>query len=81
MIIAGWYYTEGWGLYSERLAKEMGVYADPARDFGVLQLELHRTFRLVVDSGLHYTVLKLGPASKTCYGGRYTLVGITFYTA
>ena len=47
-------YSEGWGLYSEKLAKDMGLYTDPARDFGRLQLELHRAIRLVVDSGLHH---------------------------
>jgi uncharacterized protein (DUF885 family) len=47
-------YIEGWGLYSERLAKDMGQYKDPYRDFGRLQLELHRAIRLVVDSGLHH---------------------------
>lgn len=47
-------YSEGWGLYSERLAKDMGLYTDPYRDFGRLQLELHRAIRLVVDSGLHH---------------------------
>lgn len=47
-------YSEGWGLYSEKLAKDMGLYADPYRDFGRLQLELHRAIRLVVDSGLHH---------------------------
>ena len=47
-------YTEGWGLYSEKLAKDMGLYPDPYRDFGRLQLELHRAIRLVVDSGLHH---------------------------
>jgi uncharacterized protein (DUF885 family) len=47
-------YSEGWGLYSERLAKDMGLYNDPYRDFGRLQLELHRAIRLVVDSGLHH---------------------------
>lgn len=46
-------YSEGWGLYSEKLAKEMGQYRDPYRDFGRLQLELHRAIRLVVDSGIH----------------------------
>jgi uncharacterized protein (DUF885 family) len=46
-------YSEGWGLYAEKLAKDMGQYTDPLRDFGRLQLELHRAIRLVVDSGLH----------------------------
>ena len=45
---------EGWGLYSEKLCKEMGMYQDPYRDFGRLQLELHRAIRLVVDSGIHH---------------------------
>ncbi len=47
-------YSEGWGLYAERLGKDMGQYKDPYRDFGRLQLELHRAIRLVVDSGLHH---------------------------
>ena len=47
-------YSEGWGLYSERLGKDMGQYQDPYSDFGRLQLELHRAIRLVVDSGLHH---------------------------
>ena len=46
-------YSEGWGLYAEKLAKDMGQYTDPVRDFGRLQLELHRAIRLVVDTGLH----------------------------
>jgi uncharacterized protein (DUF885 family) len=48
-------FQEGWGLYSERLMAELGVYKDdPMGDLGRLQDELFRAVRLVVDTGLHH---------------------------
>jgi uncharacterized protein (DUF885 family) len=46
-------YVEGWALYAEYLAKEMGAFSDPYSDFGRLNGELWRAIRLVLDSGLH----------------------------
>ena len=48
-------YTEGWALYAERLADELGVYEDDAvGQIGLLQSELFRAARIVVDTGIHF---------------------------
>lgn len=46
-------YTEGWGLYSERLGKDVGFYQDPYSDYGRLEADIWRAIRLVVDTGVH----------------------------
>ncbi len=51
--MAGVAYVEGWGLYTERLADEMGLYASDQERLGMLEAQLFRAARLVVDSGLH----------------------------
>ena len=51
--MVGGAYVEGWGLYSERLADEMGLYRSEAERFGMLDGQAWRAARLVVDTGLH----------------------------
>ena len=46
-------FTEGWGLYAERLGKDVGFYQDPYSDYGRLEADIWRAIRLVVDTGVH----------------------------
>jgi len=59
-------FTEGWGLYSERLAGEMGIYRDPYERFGMLSMEMWRACRLVADTGIHWLGWNL-PQAKACF--------------
>jgi uncharacterized protein (DUF885 family) len=52
-ILAGSAFIEGWGLYSERLAEEMGLFTDPYDTLGMLDAQAHRAARLVTDTGIH----------------------------
>jgi uncharacterized protein (DUF885 family) len=47
-------FEEGWGLYAERLAHELGYGTEPLDNLGRLQAEMMRASRLVIDSGIHY---------------------------
>jgi uncharacterized protein (DUF885 family) len=59
-------FTEGWGLYSEKLGGEMGIYRDPYERFGRLSYEMWRACRLVADTGIHWLGWTL-PQARACF--------------
>ena len=59
-------YVEGWGLYSEFLGYEMGMYRDSYERFGKLSMEMWRACRLVADTGIHWKGWTLEQA-RTCF--------------
>lgn len=59
-------FTEGWGLYSEKVAGEMGIYRNPYERFGQLSYEMWRACRLVADAGLHWKGWSVDQA-KACF--------------
>lgn len=59
-------YVEGWGLYSEYLGYEMGMYRDSYERFGKLSMEMWRACRLVADTGIHWKGWTLEQA-RTCF--------------
>jgi uncharacterized protein (DUF885 family) len=59
-------FTEGWGLYSEKLGVEMGIYRDPYERFGRLSYEMWRACRLVADTGVHWLGWSLDQA-RACF--------------
>jgi len=59
-------FTEGWGLYSETLGGEMGIYRDPYERFGKLSYEAWRACRLVADTGIHWLGWSLDQA-RACF--------------
>lgn len=59
-------FTEGWGLYAEKLGSEMGIYRDPYERFGRLSYEMWRACRLVADTGIHWKGWTLEQA-RACF--------------
>ncbi|MDB5423545.1 MAG: hypothetical protein JWQ29_961 [Phenylobacterium sp.] len=65
-------FTEGWGLYAEKLGGEMGIYRDAYERFGRLSYEMWRACRLVADTGLHWKGWTL-PQARACFADNTAL--------
>ena len=65
-------FTEGWGLYSEKLGGEMGIYRDAYERFGRLSYEMWRACRLVADTGIHWKGWTLDQA-RACFADNTAL--------
>ncbi len=65
-------FGEGWGLYSEFLGVEMGIYRDPYERFGRLSYEMWRACRLVVDTGIHWKAWTIEQA-RACFSDNSAL--------
>ena len=65
-------FTEGWGLYSEKLGGEMGIYRDAYERFGRLSYEMWRACRLVADTGIHWKGWSLEQA-RACFADNTAL--------
>jgi len=79
-FLAGSAFTEGWGLYSERLADEMDLYLDEAERLGMLDLQGMRAARLVVDTGIHALGWTRERAIETLEGAGVPAVEATIET-
>ena len=79
-FLAGSAFTEGWGLYSERLADEMGLYEDESERLGMLDLQGMRAARLVVDTGIHALGWTRERAIETLEGAGLPTVEATIET-
>jgi uncharacterized protein (DUF885 family) len=79
-FLAGSAFSEGWGLYSERLADEMGLYEDESERLGMLDLQGMRAARLVVDTGIHALGWTRQRAIETLEGAGLPTVEATIET-
>jgi uncharacterized protein (DUF885 family) len=71
--------VEGWGLYSEKVAGEMGIYRNPYERFGQLSYEMWRACRLVADTGIHWKGWTIDQA-RACFTDNTALSSLNIET-